>query len=90
MRNKRIRAITVRGVPAEVERVIRKKTSETGESVNRVVLRLLEQGAGVRKERKKSVHHDLDALFGAWNREEARSFDRALREQREIDPDLWK
>ena len=90
MRNKRTRAITVRGVPAEVERVIRKKTGETGESVNRVVLRLLEEGAGVRKERKKSVHHDLDALFGAWNREEARSFDRALKEQREIDPDLWK
>jgi len=54
------------------------------------VLRLLEEGAGVRKERRKAVHHDLDALFGAWNREEARSFDRALKEQREIDLDLWK
>ena len=70
--------------------VIRRMMEESGESVNRVVIRLLEEVAGVRKKRKKVMHHDLDGLIGAWSREEARSVDRALEDQRRIDPDLWK
>ncbi len=70
--------------------VIRRKVDETGESVNRVVIKLLEEGAGVGKKRKTVLHHDLDGLIGVWSREEARSFDRALEDQRKIDPDLWK
>ncbi len=70
--------------------VIRRKVDETGESVNRVVIKLLEEGAGVGKKRKTGLHHDLDGLIGVWSREEARSFDRALEDQRKIDPDLWK
>jgi len=87
---KETKAITLRGVPPDVARVIRRKADETGESVNRVVIKLLEEGAGVGKKRKRVLHHDLDGLIGAWSREEARSFDRALEHQRKIDPELWK
>jgi hypothetical protein len=38
---------------------------------------------------RKVLHHDLDALFGAWSDREAAAFDRHLAEQRRIDPDLW-
>lgn len=40
--------------------------------------------------RKRTVHHDLDALAGAWSKEEAANFEAVLREQRSIDPDVWK
>ena len=90
MRKRDRKAITVRGVPPDVARVIRRKAGETGESVNRTVIRLLEEGAGVGKKRKPVLHHDLDGLIGAWSREEARSFNRALEDQRKIDPELWK
>ena len=90
MKKKGMKAISVRGVPPEVARVIRRKADETGESVNRIVIRLLEEGAGTGKKRKPVLHHDLDGLIGAWSREEARSFNRALEDQRKIDPELWK
>jgi hypothetical protein len=38
------------------------------------------------KERKTLLHHDLDRLLGVWSREEAKSFDRALKDQRKSDP----
>lgn len=85
-----MKAITLRGVPPEVARMLQRKTNETGESLNKVVIGLLEEGAGLRKKRKKIVHHDLDDLAGAWSREEAADFDRSLEAQREIDTDLWK
>ena len=85
-----MRAITLRGVPPDVVQVIRRKVGETGESVNRVVIRLLEEGAGVGKKQKRVLHHDLDGLIGVWSREQAKSFDRALKAQRKIDPNLWK
>lgn len=85
------KAITLRGVPPEVARVIRRRADETGDSVNRIVIGLLEEGAGInKKKRKRVLHHDLDHLFGVWGRDEARAFDRALRDQRRIDTDLWK
>ena len=90
MSRKGTKALTVRGVPPDVARVIRRKADETGESVNRVVLGLLEEGAGVGKKRKAVLHHDLDRLIGVWTRGETKAFDRALEEQRKIDPELWK
>jgi hypothetical protein len=36
------------------------------------------------------LHTDLDDLAGSWSRDEADAFDRALAEQRAIDPELWK
>lgn len=87
---KPFRAITVRGVSADLARVIRRRADESGESVNRVVIRLLEEGAGVAKKRKSVLHHDLDRFIGAWSRAEADTFDRALQEQRKVDRELWE
>ena len=86
-----MKAITLRGVPPEVARTIQRKAQETGESLNKVVIELLEASAGARKKKgERIVHHDLDDLAGAWSREEAAAFDRSLEDQRGIDADLWK
>ncbi len=85
-----MKAVTLRGIPPEVERVIRRKADESGASVNRVVIDLLEEAVGAGKRRKKILHHDLDALAGAWSREEAARFARALAAERKIDPGLWE
>jgi hypothetical protein len=58
----------------------------TGLSLNRTVIRILEEALGQRRE----LHHDLDHLAGTWSAEEAAAFDAALTEQRRIDPELWK
>ena len=37
-----------------------------------------------------TTYHDLDHLAGSWSEQEAAEFDRALAEQRRIDPELWE
>jgi hypothetical protein len=40
--------------------------------------------------KKAVLHHDLDHLFGCWSKEEYEEFNEALREQRQIEPEMWK
>jgi hypothetical protein len=50
----------------------------------------LEEATGATKKTKRAVHHDLDRFFGTWTKEEADAFDERLREQRQIEPEMWK
>ncbi len=83
------RAITLRNIPPAVEKAIRAKALERKISANRAVIELLEERLGVAG-RKRVLHHDLDALAGTWSEEDAKEFDEALREIRQIDPEIWK
>lgn len=86
-----MKAITLRNLPPELTRIIRRKADEQHASINKAVISLLEKSVGVRgKKREMVLHHDLDKLAGSWTREEAIAFDRALAKQRAIDPDLWR
>jgi plasmid stability protein len=86
-----MKAITVRNLPPAVARTIRERASREGISTNRAVISLLEEATGRKRPRgSASLHHDLDALAGTWSREESVELERALREQRTIDPELWK
>jgi hypothetical protein len=82
--------ITVR-LPGEVEKAIRDKAKKEGLSLNRTMAELLAQalgqGAGTGK---KKLHHDLDKYAGLWSKEEADEIDEAIKEQRRIEPDMWK
>jgi hypothetical protein len=85
-----MRAITIRNIPPEVERVIKKRAQKEG-SLNRAVIKLLEESVGMgAKNGKARRYHDLDHLFGSWTKAQADEFDRALAEQRKIHPDDWK
>lgn len=85
-----MKAVTLRNLPPELARIIRRKASEEGVSVNKAVIRLLEESLGMGGKKGKPIHHDLDALAGSWTEEEASAFERALAQQRAIDLDLWK
>ncbi|MBI2998270.1 MAG: hypothetical protein HYY46_07415 [Deltaproteobacteria bacterium] len=87
-----MKAITLRNLPLELARTIRQKAEEQGTSINKAVIKLLEEGTGIRGKKNggKPLHHDLDSLAGAWTKEEAAEFDKALASQRTIDPDLWR
>ena len=83
-------AITVRNLPPEVAKAVKEKARKEKLSLNKAVVRLLEEATGVEKGKKKVVHHDLDRFFGTWTKEEADAFDEAMREHRQIDPEMWK
>ena len=86
-----MKAITLRNIPPELARVIRRKAQEKGTSLTKVVMGLLEESAGIRGKKKGApAHHDLDDLAGSWSKEEASAFDKALARQRAIDQGLWR
>ena len=86
-------AITVRNLPPGVAKAVKEKARKEGLSLNKAIVRLLEEatGEGSTKRAKPALHHDLDHLFGVWSQEEADEFDASLKEQRSfIDPEMWE
>jgi hypothetical protein len=81
--------ITLRNLPPEIEQAIRKRATADGLSLNKTVLRMLEECWGQRKAGRE-LHDDLDHLAGSWSEEEAAAFDTALLEQRTVEPEDWK
>jgi len=86
-----MKATTVRNLPPEVARVIRERAANGRTSSNRAIIDLLQEAIGRKRPKKaRDGYHDLDHLAGAWSTEEAKRFEAALREQRTIDPELWR
>ena len=82
--------VTLRNLPPELAKIIRKKAHENQISMNKAVIQLLEESAGNARRRRKILHHDLDALAGSWTKNESKTFEEALAVQRVIDRDIWK
>lgn len=83
-------AITLRNIPPELQDAIRKRAGSYGLSLNKTVIRMLEEAAGQRKASSgPTLYHDLDHLAGTWSDEEAAAFATSLGEQRRVDPEIW-
>lgn len=86
-----MKAITLRNLPAPLARRLEEEAATTGASLNKTVIRLLLRATGLAEPAGREVrHHDLDHLAGAWSAEQAAELDRAVEEQRQIDPELWR
>ena len=84
-------AITLRNLPPDLARIIRRKAKQEGTSLNRTVINLLrERAIGSTKAARRARYRNLDAFAGSWTREQANEFDSRLQEQRKTDPELWK
>jgi hypothetical protein len=87
-----VKQLTIRGIPDEVERAIRKEAGKKGVSLNKAALAVLERagGASRRGKRKANLYHDLDHLCGIWNKKQADEMEKHAALHREIDEALWK
>ncbi|MBW2222580.1 MAG: hypothetical protein JRC57_05380 [Deltaproteobacteria bacterium] len=76
--------ITIRNIPDEIERIVKKEARVKGLSLNKAFISLLERATGVRSKgkKKKIPYHDLDHLFGVWAKEDETSFNNNLELQR--------
>ena len=83
-------AITVRNLPPAVAKAVKEKARKEKLSLNKAIVRLLEEATGAAAGKTKVVHHDLDHLAGTWSEAEYQEFMAALREQRQIDPEMWR
>jgi hypothetical protein len=74
---------TIRGVPGEVDRVLRQRAKQRGDSLNQLLVDELTMA---------TVGHpklaDFTDLVGQWTPDPG--FDEILASQRRIDPDKWK
>ncbi len=77
---------TIRSIPPAVDRVIKKRSKQTGKSFNQTVIDLLTlQTLGTTK---PLVDDNFDWLFGANTLDE--SFDEAINDLSQIDKKLWQ
>lgn len=84
-----MKAITLRNLPSEIDKAIRKRAKGARVSVNKAVIGLLEEHLAPGKPKRAERHHDLDHLCGSWTAADAAAFERALGKQRAIDQEVW-
>jgi hypothetical protein len=87
-----LKQITLRGIPVEIERMIKKEAERKGLSLNKAFISLVEKATGTKEkmQKRKSMHHDLDHLCGIWTKRDAEEFTQNVEFQRTIDEGLWK
>lgn len=74
---------TIRGVPLEVDRTLRSRAAERRQSLNQVVVdELIACTQSVKK------RADFTSWIGHWIADPA--FDEAIREQRQIEWEMWR
>ena len=78
---------TIRGVPAHIDRGLRRLAHLRKVSLNRLLADILCRAVGEQAGAPEQ-HHDLDGLIGSWVPDS--EFDRALAEQSQIDEGLWR
>ena len=83
--------LSIRGLDDKAFAALKKRAAKENASVNALVVRLIEQGLGLRRDRSALTRHDdLDALAGSWRKSDATEFDRATAAFGKVDADLWK
>jgi hypothetical protein len=85
-----VNAITLRNLPPEVAKAVKEKARKEKLSLNKAVVRLLEEATGVEKGKEKILHHDLDRFAGTWSEAEYQEFREAMKGHRQVDPEMWK
>lgn len=76
--------LTVRNVPPHVASGLRRKARTERKSLNAVLVEALSREF----EGIAPLHHDLDHLAGAWEKD--RAFDSAIAAQDRVDESMWR
>jgi hypothetical protein len=80
--------LTLREIPPELEREIRRTARMRGLSINRTVKALLAEALGILPTSEK--RRDLSALSGTWSDAEAAAFESATEFFGRIDDEVWE
>jgi len=86
-----MKAVTIRGVDADVDEKLKAYAKAQGKSINQVILDILKAGVGLKKAKTYSCEYDdLDDLFGSWSEEEFNNISARIEQGRRIDPEIWR
>ena len=82
--------ITLRGIDTETEKKIRREARKKGKSLNKVILEMIGQHGGQKKEKEELPANSLRKLAGGWSRKEADKFLESIKSCEQIDEAMWK
>ena len=78
--------LVISDLPAEVDTALRKKSSAEGRPLDQVAVDAIRAGLGLSTPQAKK--RDLSDIAGTWV--EDPEFDKAMAEQDQIDPEMWR
>jgi plasmid stability protein len=84
-----MKSISIHGLDAETQKLIKKRAETEGKSVNKVVKELLEQALGLGPGRKDHRDDYVD-LLGVWTEAEEKQFRAAAKDMETVNPADWK
>jgi hypothetical protein len=76
---------TVRNVPAQVAKALKRKAKNKNTSLNQTLVEALKKDVD---DNINPIYHDLDPIIGSWVDDE--EFDSAIADQDQIDESIWK
>lgn len=83
--------LTLRNLPPEVVKAVKKRARAGRTSATKAVVTLLEKATGVGgAKRVREIHHDMEDFFGSLDDREAAELEQSLAEQRRIGAEQWK
>lgn len=80
------RQYTIRNIPANIDRALRKRMKDEGKSLNEVAIEALAIGSNEPIRQIKEWGY----LIGSMNEKEAKLLEAEIEAQKTIDPDIWK
>ena len=83
--------LTIRGVDEKLERALKEKAQQEHMSMNKLVIRILQDNL-VRDKKSEilKTYDDLDHFAGTWSDAEAREFEEYITPFEQIDEEMWK
>ena len=82
-----MKQLTLRQIPDAVEKRLRKEAADRGQSLNKTVIAILQEGLGLSDSAPKN---DLSEFVGVWSQAEVEEFEQHTAAFSEIDEELWK
>jgi hypothetical protein len=86
----KMKSLSLRGIHEDLSENLKKLSQKEGISLNKTVLKLLEDSVGIKRKRRFNVYRDLDDLAGTWSSREEKEFKDKIHFFEIVDKDLWK
>ena len=86
----KMKSLSLRGIHEDLSENLKKLSQKEGTSLNKTVLKLLDDSVGVRRKRRFTIYHDLDDLAGTWGSNEEKEFKDKIQFFEMTNKDLWK
>jgi hypothetical protein len=85
-----MKSITIHNIDDSLDTLIRRKSKETGKSLNKTIKSLLRQSLGLSPNNKKNNKDDFLEFFGVWSKSDEKDFIRKTDDLNKIDEEDWK